>query len=423
MRKRRRGQNGGVLDAHTVVHLVAVLQPTQNRNGVLDSRLAHQHWLKAPLERRVFLDVLLIFVERCRADGAQLAPGQRRLQHIRGVHRALRRACAHQGVQFVDEQNDLPLGLCDLFQHGLQPVLELAAIFRTSHQRGQVERHQPLRLQDVGHIAGNNPLRQAFHDGRLPHARLANEHGIVLCPPREDLHDAPNLFVPPDHGIELGAARQVGQVPRVLFQRAVGSLRILRGHALAAPHARQRLQDGLMRSALPLQQLSGGIALLPGNREEQVLRRNVFVLEPLGFVKRALQDIVQGLTEMLLRNAGDFWQPVKLTLDFLSQGFGGDTKPRKKRRHDTVSLRHECRKQVQRLDLLVVVPRRYLMGLLQRLLRLHGHLVKSQHGFPRSRYSTSRKEGPAASPAPPCVVWCSFNCRQPLRPRRCRHSP
>ena len=34
---------------------------------------------------------------------------------------------------------------------------------------------------------------------------------------------------------------------------------------------------------------------------------------------------------MLLRNAGDFWQPVKLTLDFLSQGFGGDTKPRKKR--------------------------------------------------------------------------------------------
>jgi len=178
------------------------------------------------------------------------------------------------------------------------------------------------------------------------------------------LHDASNLFVPPDHGIELGAPRQVGQVPRILFQRAVGRLRILRGHALAAPHARQRLQNGLVRCALPLQQLSRGIALLPADCEEQVLRRDVFVLEPLGFVKRALQDIVQRLPEMLLRHARDFWQPAKLTLDFLSQGFGGDTKPRKKRRHDTVSLRHECRKQVQRLDLLVFVPRGYVMGLL-----------------------------------------------------------
>ena len=126
VREHRRGDQRGVLDAHAVVDLVALLEPAQDGDGVLDRRLAHQHRLEAPLQRRVLLDVLAVLVERGGADGAQLAAGQHRLQQVGRVHRALGRARADDRVQLVDEEDDLALGVGDLLEDGLEPVLELA---------------------------------------------------------------------------------------------------------------------------------------------------------------------------------------------------------------------------------------------------------------------------------------------------------
>ena len=109
MRQGGRGHDGRVLDAHAVMHFVAFFQAAQNGDRVFDVRLAHEDDLEAAFERGIFLDVLAILVERGGADGAQFAAGQRRLQHVGGVNRAFGRARAHQGVQFVDEQNDLAL--------------------------------------------------------------------------------------------------------------------------------------------------------------------------------------------------------------------------------------------------------------------------------------------------------------------------
>ena len=72
-------------------------------------RLLHEHLLEAPLERGVLLDALPVLVERGRADAAQLAARQRGLQHVRRVHRALGGAGADQGVELVDEEDDLAL--------------------------------------------------------------------------------------------------------------------------------------------------------------------------------------------------------------------------------------------------------------------------------------------------------------------------
>ena len=90
-----RGDQRGVGDAHTVVHLVAVLEAAQDADGVLDRRLADEHLLEAPLERGVLLDVLAVLVERGRADQAQLAAGQHRLDHVARVHRRPRRSRLH----------------------------------------------------------------------------------------------------------------------------------------------------------------------------------------------------------------------------------------------------------------------------------------------------------------------------------------
>ena len=99
-----RGDERAVLDLHAVEHLEALAQAAQDRDGVLDRRLVDQHRLEAPLQRGVLLDVLAVLVEGRRADHVQLAAGQHRLQHVAGVHRALGRAGADDGVQLVDER-------------------------------------------------------------------------------------------------------------------------------------------------------------------------------------------------------------------------------------------------------------------------------------------------------------------------------
>lgn len=69
--------------------------------------------------------------------------------------------------------------------------------------------------------------------------------------------------------------------------------------------------------------------------------RNVFILESAGFVKRALQDVVQSFPEMLLRETLYFRQPRDFACDFLLEHFGADPEPRKQWRHYSVGLRHE----------------------------------------------------------------------------------
>ena len=75
-----------------MVHLVALLEPAQDRNRVLQRGFLHVHGLEAALERGVLLDVLAVLVERGGADRSQLTASQHQLQQVCGVDRALRGA-------------------------------------------------------------------------------------------------------------------------------------------------------------------------------------------------------------------------------------------------------------------------------------------------------------------------------------------
>ena len=76
VRQRRRRDQRAIGDPHAVVLLVLVLEAAQDRDGILDARLADEHRLEAPRQRRVLLDVLLVFVKRGGADAVQLAARQ-----------------------------------------------------------------------------------------------------------------------------------------------------------------------------------------------------------------------------------------------------------------------------------------------------------------------------------------------------------
>ena len=145
--ERRGGDQRAVGDAHAVMLLVLLLQAAQDGDGVLHRRLGDEDRLEAPGERGILLDVLAVLVERGGADAVQFAARQRGFQQVAGIHGAFGLAGADDGVQLVDEQDDpAALGL-DLGQHGLEPLLELAAVLGAGDQRAHVERQQLLVLQ------------------------------------------------------------------------------------------------------------------------------------------------------------------------------------------------------------------------------------------------------------------------------------
>ena len=228
VRQGRRRHDRAVGDADAVVLLVLVLQAAQDRDGVLDARLVDEHRLEAPRQRGVLLDVLAVFVERGRADAMQLAAGERGLQQVGGVHRAVGLAGADDGVHLVDEQDDAAARRRHLLQHGLEPLLELAAVFRAGDQRAHVEREQLLVLQAVRHVAVDDAQRQALDDGGLADAGLADQHRIVLGAAGQHLDGAADFLVAADHRIELAVAGGLGQVAGVFLQRVIGVLGRLR---------------------------------------------------------------------------------------------------------------------------------------------------------------------------------------------------
>ena len=176
----RGGDERGVADLDAVVRLVALLEAAEDRDRVRDRRLTDEDRLEAALERRVLLDVLAVLVERRRADRAQLAAREHRLQQVGRVDGAFGGTGADDRVQLVDEEDDLAGRVLDLREDGLQPLLELAAVLRAGEERADVERPDALALEALGHVARDDALREPFDDRRLPHAGLADEHRVVL---------------------------------------------------------------------------------------------------------------------------------------------------------------------------------------------------------------------------------------------------
>jgi hypothetical protein len=155
----RRREDRAVEDPHAVVRLVALLEPAQDRDRLLDIGLVDEDRLEPALERGVLLDVLAVLVERRRADAPQLAARQRGLEQVAGAHRALRgRAGADDRVQLVDEHDHPPVARGDLLEHRLQALLELAAVLRAREQLAHIERHDPLVAHAVGAVALHDAL-------------------------------------------------------------------------------------------------------------------------------------------------------------------------------------------------------------------------------------------------------------------------
>ena len=216
VRNESRGGVDRVLDSfigigHRVEFLVAFLDAEQNPRSVLFVWRGNLDGLEAALERPVFLDGFAVLGRRGRADALDFAARKGRFQDIGGVERTFRRSRADQRVQLIDEDDGV-LILHQLLHDGLQALFKLAAVLGARDDQRKIQRQDPLIGEERRHLAVGDALGQAFDDGGLAHAGLADQHRIVLGAAAQDLHHTLEFVVAADQRIEQAVHRGLGKV-------------------------------------------------------------------------------------------------------------------------------------------------------------------------------------------------------------------
>ena len=266
-----------------------MLEPAQYVDGLGDGRLFEPDGLEPPLERGVLLDMAAVLVGRGCADHLQLAARQRRLHDVGGVDSALGGARSDDRVQLVDEQDDLALSLFHLVDDRLEALFELAAEFAPRDDARHVERQHALVAERFRDVAGDDALGEALGDRRLADARSAYDHGVVLRAARQRLHDAANLGGAADYRVNLSLAGQRREVDGVPVQRLVAALGARVGHPAPAAHLLEGLVHPLLVDPVTGQDARRFAALIERRRDEEVLRADVLVAQPLLLAPRRIE--------------------------------------------------------------------------------------------------------------------------------------
>ena len=256
-------------------------------------------------------------------------------------------------MQLVDEQNDLPLCLLDLFKDGLQAVLELAAVLRTGQHRPEVERYKFFVLKGFRDVARDDPLREALDDRRFTNAGFADQNRVVLGPAGKDLDRAADLVVSADDRIELAFAGSFGKVLSVFLECLEVLLGVLIGDLAAPAHVGDDLFEVLTRNPVRAKDAAGIAVLFSGDGEQQVLGGDVFILHPLGFLLGGLEYGVRAGTEVLLP-AGNLRELSDRGLHLGQDLPGVRTDLAEDGAYDALFLLEHHREDVLRLDLLVL---------------------------------------------------------------------
>ena len=376
MRQRCRRHERRILDAHAVMHLVALLESAQNRNGRLHRWLGDLHRLEAPFQRRVFFDVLAVFIERRRAHAAEFAAGKLWLHDVRRVRRTFRRARADDGVQLINEQNDFAFAGDNFLQKRLEPVLEFAAIFRAGNHRAEVHRHQPLVLERFRDVAAHDAPRQALGNRRFAHAGFADEHRVVLGAARQHLHHAADFLVATDDRVNLPLARQRSEVAPVFVERLKFSFGIFVRHTLVAAQIGERLEHDVALETGGGKHFLQRHTAIGEQAEQQMFGADVIVLEFVRLGLRGIERFAQGRAGINLRGALDLVAAGQFAFQFGLQLRGRHADFLEQFGHEAFRLAEQGQQQVLAVHFLVRHFAREALRLRQRLLRFEGQFLR-----------------------------------------------
>ena len=293
----------------------------------------------------------------------QFAPRQHRFQQVARVHRPVGLARADDGVQLVDEEDDLALRRLHLVQDRFQTLFKLAPELRPRDQRAHIQREQHPVAQVLGYVAFRDTDRQPLRDRGLADAGFADQAGIVLGFPRQDPDHVPDLVVPPDHGIELLALRLFGQIRAVLFQYVVGRLGIVARHLTVAPHLFQRREDRVAGHAVLCEDGGERRVGFVDQREQQMFDRDKLVAhllrDLLGFREGEI-DVARHVDPVVAARF-HLGQPPERDIQRPGEQIGFDPRRLEQPGDQPVSLGNQRPHQVDLLHLLVAVLQRQVL--------------------------------------------------------------
>ncbi len=145
-------------------------------------------------------------------------------------------------------------------------------------------------------------------------------------------------MIAPDDRIQLAAPGQLSQVTPVLLQGLIGCLRVLAGDPLAATNLGESLQNGRLVQTIAVQRLPGK-ALRPRQRQQQVLRADVFIVHLTGQLLGVGCHVGQGARQTHLGCcAVRLGPPVELRFQVTNQQTGAGAHPLGDLRRDPVRL-------------------------------------------------------------------------------------
>ena len=128
---------------------------------------------------------------------------------------------------WISSMKRIAPGFClSASMHALEALLEVAAVPGAGEQRAHVERVDRAVAQDVRHLALEDAQREAFGDGGLADARLADEERVVLAAAAQDLDRALDLVAGGRSADRcLPCSREPVQVDGVLLERVAARTR------------------------------------------------------------------------------------------------------------------------------------------------------------------------------------------------------
>ena len=349
-----------------MVNLVLLLETAEDGDRLLDRGFAHHHRLEAALERGVLLDVLAVLGQGGGADRPQLAARERRLEDVGRVHRALGGAGANQGVELVDEEDHLAVGVHDLLDHRLEPVLELAAILGAGDQGAHVERHQAPILEQLGNVARRDPLRHALGDRGLADPGLSDQNRVVLGASGEHLHEASDLLVAANDRVELAGLCELGEVAAVVGEGVVLVLRVGVGHAVRSPQFLDCCQECFLGDAVDGQRARCGRVGHRHDRHQQMLDRDILILELGSDLGRLIENRAQASRRLRLGPALDRRQAIESLLELDLELAGWYVDLGQKTRCNAPFLLHQSQQKVGRGGFRVAARGGGFLGLLDR---------------------------------------------------------
>src|SRR4029079_3871405 len=107
----------------------------------------------------------------------------------------------------------------ELLHHGLEPLFKVAAIAGPGYERTHVQSIDNAAAQHFRDFILDDLARQAFGDGRLAHARIADEQRIVLLPAAQDLDGAIDFGQAADQRIDASGLGFLVEIDAIGFER------------------------------------------------------------------------------------------------------------------------------------------------------------------------------------------------------------